>query len=395
MTSNAWFFGFGIGIIVSLFLVLILTKRRKAHAESLSGTIHEMTSTLKTQVAELAEEQAKISAILEQMAEGVIAVDSRKRILLMNRSAESIFDVSRQKSLGRSILEIVRNPKVDQIIDRAILKKEAVAEEIEVFHPDRKVLKANAVGAQTQDSQVAGILVLSDITDLRKLERLRQEFVANVSHELKTPLTSIKGFIETLLGGALESPGKARSFLKMMEEDTERLTRLIGDLFELSKVEAKEITLKLEELDLKSEVEKVLLGFSALTQEKKIAVENNLDCRVAADRDRLKQILINLIENAIKFNKVGGKIIFRSRPVSTGIEISIEDTGIGIPEGMIPRIFERFFRVDQARFRELGGTGLGLSIVKHLVESHGGRVRCESKPNVGSKFFFTLPVLSS
>lgn len=391
MINNTWVLGFGMGAVVSFVLIAIFSKRRKARTGPFSNAVHETQPTLKSGLAELADEQVKISTILENMGEGIIAVDSRKRILLLNRSAESIFNVSRSKSLGRSILEIVRNPKVDQLMEEAISKRAAIAEEIEVFHPNRKVLKANAVGVETQDSQVAGILVLSDVTDLRKLERLRQDFVANVSHELKTPLTSIKGFIETLSAGALENRDQAHSFLKMMEEDAERLTRLIGDLLELSQIESNEIVLKREVLDLKSEVEKVLLGFGSFIQEKKILVENHTASHVMADRDKLKQILINLIENAIKFNRVGGKIIFRSKTVGQEVEISIEDTGIGIPEGMIPRIFERFFRVDKARSRELGGTGLGLAIVKHLVEAHGGRVRCESKLGKGSIFSLSFP----
>lgn len=362
----------------------------------LGDAMNRMAGALRVRIAELEGEEAKLSAILENMAEGVIAVDRNRKVLLINPTAETIFSSAKQSALGKGILELVRNPKVDQMMEQAIQEQAIVTEEIELHREEKKILKASAVGVGKSGGSVAGILVLYDITEIRKLEGLRQEFVANVSHELKTPLTSIKGFIETLSGGALQDLERSRTFLKMMEEDADRLTRLIGDLLELSKIESKEIVLKLESVDLKDELEKVVVAFSPRLKDKKITVQNHLSAnglpRVLADRDQLKQVLVNLFDNAVKFSGEGGKIAFEADMIGNQIRVSVEDTGIGIPEKAIPRIFERFFRVDQARSRELGGTGLGLAIVKHIVEAHGGSVSCESELGQGSKFSFTLPI---
>jgi len=238
--------------------------------------------------------------------------------------------------------------------------------------------------------------VLHDITEMRRLENLRKDFVANVSHELKTPLTSIKGFVETLLGGALRDGEHGTAFLKMMEEDAKRLERLIDDLLKLSEIESKEVPLKISPLDLKAEVESVLSTFQHQIEKKRIVVENQISedpfPKVKADRDKLRQVLINLIDNGIKFNRDGGRIVLGAEVTEEKeIRISVEDSGIGIPKKDIPRIFERFFRVDKARSRELGGTGLGLAIAKHIIEAHGGTVSCASELGKGSTFSFTLP----
>ncbi|MBI3999352.1 MAG: HAMP domain-containing protein [Candidatus Omnitrophica bacterium] len=369
-----------------------ITLEFKDEFKELADAMNQMAFAIKERIADIQGEQTKTSTILENMLEGVIAVDSNKKVLLTNPSADFIFNLKKGLSTGKNVLEVVRNPKIDQILDQAIKKQTMVTEEIEVHLPERKILRANAVGIPKRESNLSGILVFYNITEIKKLERLRQDFVANVSHELKTPLTSIKGFIETLSAEALAIPDRAKGFLKMMEGDAERLTRLIGDLLELSKIESKEAKLKLEPINLKEEIDKVLATFESRIREKGITVKNQVNFQVQADRDRLKQILINLIENAIKFNQSDGQIIFQSEPLGDQIKISVEDTGIGIPGEMTSRIFERFFRVDKARSRELGGTGLGLSIVKHLVEAHGGAVWCESEVDGGSKFFFTLPI---
>ena len=360
----------------------------------LADAINRMASSLRGRIGEADTERFKLQAILGNMVEGVIAVDRYKRILIMNRSSELMLDFKKEAALGRSLLEVTRHPEIDQMLDKAISSKTIVTDELELHHPTWKVIRINAVGIKPTDGEtdsVCGILVIDDVTEVKKLESMRSDFVANVSHELRTPLTSIRGFIETLLSGAINDPERAKSFLKMMEEDSDRLARLIRDLLELSKIESKEISLKSEKLDLVQEIKKILPLFEIQLRDKKITVENKIEGFVFTDSDRLKQIFINLIENAIKFNKPGGKIILTSKSISDKVEISIQDTGIGISSEMLPRIFERFFRVDKARSREIGGTGLGLSIVKHLVELHHGKVWCESFPGKGSTFHFTLP----
>lgn len=401
--GSAIFYAFVIGLLIgssSILLFIFFSGRYRAtQAAHVPDTANRMTQVLEERIVEIEDEKTRASAILEHMAEGVIAVDSAKRVLILNPAAEAIFGVEKSSACGKSMIEVVRNPAIDRMMDQAMSKRTAVTEEIELHHPAPRILKANAVGMLKSKGTVSGILVLYDVTEVRKLEQLRREFVANVSHELKTPLTSIQGFIETLLAGALRDPEQAKTFLKMMEEDAGRLTRLIRDLLELSQIESKEVVLKLEPLDLNEELNKVIVGFDPRLREKNITVKNQLldhhVHQVLADRDRLKQVLINLLDNAIKFNNEGGQILIQAEWANGRVKVSIEDTGIGIPDEIVPRIFERFFRADKARSRESGGTGLGLAIVKHLVEAGGGQVWCESKLGKGSKFFFTLPLVHS
>jgi len=362
----------------------------------LADALNRMATSLSGRIDEMKSEKTKVSAILESMAEGVIAVGNQNETLLLNPSAEAIFGISNKDAIGKSLLEVTHNRQIDDLMTQAVQTASVQTAEIEWSHPQECILKAHAIAVSEKQGGLGGILVFYDMTDLRKLEKLRRDFVANVSHELRTPLTSIKGFIETLLGGAHRDPKQSETFLHMMEEDAARLNRLIDDLLELSKIESKEVVLKKESLNLSEEAEKAIHCCQGWVGKKQIVIENRISSqalpRVEADRDKLQQILINLIDNAVKFNREGGKVVLEASEANGGVQISVEDTGSGIPEASLPRVFERFFRVDKARSRELGGTGLGLSIVKHLVESHGGKVSCESELNKGSKFSFILPV---
>ena len=396
MSLNFFFYGFLVGLAVGCPLFFLIQKSRNQNHSSSQNT-SQVDQVLKERMTEAEAEKAKVSAILEHMAEGVIAVDSRKRVLLANPAVEAILGLKKGSALGRALVEVLRNRVIDEMVDRAIQNQNSIAEEIEIHHPQSRFLRVSTIGISNREGAVCAILVFYDVTEIRKLEGLRRDFLANVSHELRTPLTSIQGFIETLLSGALRDPKQSEEFLKMMEEDADRLTRLIGDLLELSQIESKEVILKPEPLELSDEFNKVITGFHPRLKEKKITVRNQLldpkIHRVLADRDRLKQVLINLLDNAIKFNNEGGQILIKTEQVGDQVKVSIEDTGIGIPEEIVPRIFERFFRADKARSRESGGTGLGLAIVKHLIEASGGRVWCESELGKGSKFLFTLPIV--
>jgi two-component system phosphate regulon sensor histidine kinase PhoR len=244
------------------------------------------------------------------------------------------------------------------------------------------------------NSVVSGcLIVIHDITEIRRLETVRSDFVANVSHELKTPLTSIKGFVETLLEGALDDEGNNRNFLKIIQDHAERLNSLVEDLLSLSHLESKEIALDKSIFNLRQQLEKVILGFKSQLKNKDIDVKNEspIGISINADKDRIEQVLTNLIDNAIKFNKEKGSIRIYTQEEGDKIKVFVEDSGIGIPGKDISRIFERFYRVDKARSRELGGTGLGLSIVKHIVELHSGSVGVKSTEGLGSKFWFILP----
>jgi two-component system phosphate regulon sensor histidine kinase PhoR len=246
--------------------------------------------------------------------------------------------------------------------------------------------------------------VLHDITAIRRLEKVRSEFVANVSHELKTPVAAVKGFAETLLAGAMNDPEIAKSFLQIIYDESERLNRLIGDILELSKVESKRVPLLFSPVHLNSFVRKTLDMMQSSAVKKDISLDMQVDPELymEADEDRLRQIMINLLSNGINYTPEGGKVKVQVEEVTAAgdggedkIRITISDTGIGIPKKDLPRIFERFYRVDKARSRSSGGTGLGLSIVKHLVELHKGSIRVESDIGLGSKFILDLPVIQS
>ncbi len=358
----------------------------------LADTMNKMAHILTKRISEIENERSKLSAILDNMTEGVIAVNSQRRLVLMNQSAKNIFGISQSDILAKPLLEIVKNQLIDQIVEKSIAQSKTISKEIEMNYPENKILKANAVGMQEVGREVSSILVIYDVTELRRLEMVRSEFVANVSHELKTPLTSIKGFIETLLGGALEDKEQSRKFLQMMDEDTKRLARLIDDILKLSNIESKEDDLNLKHLNLKQLVSSVVEILEPQSKEKKISIRNQIpDIQVQADEDKLRQVFLNLIDNAIKFNSEGGFVTLDINEIPGYYEISITDTGLGIPSEATSRVFERFFRVDKARSREMGGTGLGLSIVKHIVENHGGSVSCNSSIGEGATFYFTLP----
>lgn len=381
-------------IAAVIYLLNVLSQKNRA-LEILRRKMNQTEKALKSRVAESEAEKAKITVILDHMTEAVIAVDSAKQILAINPSAEAIFGVRKKQAAGKTLIEVVRNPKIDFVMDCAIAGGETPAVEMEISRPAKKSLKAHAVAVSKHEEGLSGILVLTDITEMRKLENLRRDFVANVSHELKTPLTSIKGFIETLLGGALRDQEKAESFLRMMEEDTARLARLIDDLLELSKIESREILIRREAVNLRALAEKAAQLLASKIKEKQISLENHMESEsglnISGDQDKIQQVFVNLIDNAVKFNRAGGKIILEAKPRNSHVQISVEDNGIGIPPKDVPRVFERFFRVDKARAQDSGGTGLGLAIVKHIIEAHGGEVSCESTLGQGSKFYCTLP----
>lgn len=364
----------------------------------LVSSVEGMADTLKRRILALENEKSTTAAILENMSEGVIALDAHRRILAVNPAAMRTLGLFRVETVtGRPFIEVVRDPKMDAWIAEAIRTKSSMISEFELFHAVETVIRASISGFGKAVHGVSAVLVFHDVTELRRLENVRRDFVANVSHELKTPLTSIRGFIETLAGGAYKKPDEAKPFLDMMGEDVERLSRLIEDLLDLARIESQKVPLNRKALHLEEQIEKALVGFKARLAEKRIRVHEDFPSEalppVLADSERLHQIVSNLLDNAIKFSHAGGEITIRAFRQGTDVLCSVEDTGIGIPEEAVPRVFERFFRVDKARSTGASGTGLGLSIVKHLVESHGGRVECRSTPGEGSIFSFTLPTV--
>ncbi len=361
---------------------------------ALGRGLNYMARRLKDTIKEITEEKNKIQAVLTSMDEGVVAVDREFRILMINPAVEKIFDVKTGEVVGGTLIEGIRNYELEKIIGKALKKGRNINQELALL-PLARTFRVNVVPLKKDQVTVGVVAVLRDITEIRDLEKMRSEFVANVSHELRTPLTSIKGFVETLMDGALEDKDVAIRFLEIINVEANRLNRLITDILSLSSLEAKEQEIPKTPVNFKDILEKVIPVLAPLAQAKQIELSTEVSPELpifSANEDMIRQLLINLIDNAIKYTPEGGKVTILAVPGKTGIKVSVKDTGIGIPPESMPRMFERFYRVDKARSRELGGTGLGLAIVKHMLEVHQGTIKVESQVGVGSKFTFYLPL---
>jgi len=367
----------------------------------LAKAISEMDAQLRNKIEEISKEKDYLQAILKGIAEGVLVVDEKNHIIMINDTLRTLFSPSTEV-VDKTPLELIRHAELEGAIHKAIREGKNSSFELTLPTSLGKIFEVNVVGIlpPLEEEQKEGhgmrgaIAVFHDISRLKELERVRQDFVANVSHELRTPLTTIKGYTETLLDGALREE-VAPQFLQVIQKHADRLAKIVEDLLTLSKVESKEFQLKKEKLHLSELIDDVLDFVKEGAKKKKIsidAVHISSSFIIEGDRNILEQILINLLDNAIKYGREGGKITLSAvQKNQSEIEVSMRDNGIGIPKEDLPRIFERFYRVDKGRSQELGGTGLGLSIVKHLVQAHGGRVWAESRLGEGSTFYFTLP----
>jgi two-component system, OmpR family, phosphate regulon sensor histidine kinase PhoR len=361
---------------------------------SLGRALNLMVARLRDQIETLQSERAKATAILDGMVEGVIAVDGHETVLLMNERARAMFGVGPGRGEGKPFLEVIRNADLHEIFRAGRQALDVARRELRLTAPVERTLRVTAVPLPLGSEPPGVVMVVDDVSELRRLELVRTEFVANVSHELRTPLTAIQGYLETLLGGALEEPEHARRFLEVAFRHTERLGRLLNDLTDLSNIELGKVTLNVTPTPLRPVVDSVLEIVAAKARDGGVEVSADApeSLTVHADHDRLAQILINLVDNAVKYTRPGGRVAVRARALdSERVELSVSDTGVGIPHADLPRITERFYRVDKARSRELGGTGLGLAIVKHLVHAHGGELAIESEEERGTTVRFTLP----
>ncbi|MBS2037868.1 phosphate signaling complex protein PhoU [bacterium] len=339
-------------------------------------------------------ERLQAEAILESLAEGVVAVDLNGAFVAINPAARALLGLGHQSVIGNSLFETVRQRDLHELVREVLSGGKLILREIPIFVPRERILRVQGVPCSAPGPGGARVvLLLQDVTDQHRYDQLRREFVANVSHELKSPLTSIRSLTETLLDGGLEDPSCNRRFVTLIEEDSTRLARLIDDLLILSQVESRAVPLRLSAVELDEVVQNVLAPREILIAEKRLRIVNRLDrdLQVRADPDRLRQVLDNLLDNAIKYSPDGGRVEVLAYPVEQNrVEVRVHDQGPGIPPEARGRVFERFYRVDKNRSRELGGTGLGLSIVKHIVESHGGRAWVEGTLGEGSQFCFTL-----
>ena len=372
-----------------------ITSASPSDLEKLHRTLESTAEDLGVILSNLTDARRQADAVLESLIEGVIALDTDGNILLINPAAARLFGADRFTAVGKPLLDVVRQHVLDALVERVLATQKSASADLTIFHPTDRFLRALAIPCEGRDPRTPSVvLVIQDVTEHQAFDRLRKEFVANVSHELKTPLTSIRGLTETLLDGAIEDAQNNRRFLTVIDEEAARLSRLIDDLLTLSQVEAAEKQdLALKEVPLKPFLEAIRASFEAEVAKRRLRLSVDVDpsLRVKGDEDRLRQVFINLIDNAVKYNKPGGSVAVSAKAEGAWIKISVEDTGIGIPESDQPRIFERFYRVDKARSRELGGTGLGLSIVKHIVEAHKGKVAVTSRLGEGSTFLVSLP----
>ncbi|AZK45620.1 cell wall metabolism sensor histidine kinase WalK [Paenibacillus lentus] len=361
----------------------------------LSKAFNYMTSRLQDALAQNEEEKEKLASILTNMSDGVIAADEKHQVILMNRRASEMLRVQEQAVSGKDIMTLLHLP----LEERAVLERGTMHSTIlEIDSPegDTFLIRVTFTPIHRREFGLSGtIAVLQDVTEQEKLEASRREFVANVSHELRTPLTTIKSYTEALEDGALEDPELGPRFASVIQNQTDRMIRLVTDLLHLSRLDSKEALLRKQSTGVLEMLEEVVDRFSFQMQEKEIHPEIFIEDGVDTawmDRDQIDQVLDNLISNAMKYTPEGGKITFEARRVDDGmIAISVKDNGIGIPKRNLDRIFERFYRVDKARARNMGGTGLGLSIAREIVRAHGGAITLDSELGEGTTVTFTLP----
>lgn len=351
---------------------------------TLGKTFNNMADQLQGKINEVLDKQNRLEAILQSMDSGVIAVDRKHNVIMMNHYSKKIFGIKKD-IIGEPLMDHIRDFELDLLFE----KKDVRVHEIKIIWPKESILRIRTADIINGLDYIGTVAVLQDITDIRRLENIRSQFVANVSHELKTPLTSIKGFAETLK--YVKDDENRERFLNIINDEAERLTRLINDILTLSNIEQKADVFK-EEFFPNDVIDDVFILMNNLIEDKKIKLEfeNNNTKYLYGSRDGFKQMLINLIENAIKYSEEGDKVTFRSYNLDSKLVIEVEDTGCGIPESEIPRIFERFYRVDKARSRAKGGTGLGLAIVKHIVKNFNGDITVNSVLGKGSNFIVKI-----
>jgi two-component system, OmpR family, phosphate regulon sensor histidine kinase PhoR len=361
----------------------------------LSQSINILARNLQNVTKDHEMQQDRLRTLIENMGSGLLLIDGRGYINLANRAYKEVFSVSNTDYLNHLYYEAIQHKEVVELIEEIFMTEETVKRQLLLqYSNERKHVEVYGAPIIGLNDEWKGIvLVFHDISELKKLEQMRKDFVANVSHELKTPITSIKGFSETLLDGALEDRETLESFLSIILKESERLQSLIEDLLELSKVEQQGFKLNLEQVNMKELIEDTSIMLVGKAEEKEIRIDivyTDELILVLGDAYRLKQIFINLINNAIAYTPAGGKIKIEIRNKQDFVEVLVIDTGTGIDEKELPRIFERFYRVDKARSRNSGGTGLGLAIVKHLVEAHQGEITVDSKPEKGTTFKITF-----
>jgi two-component system phosphate regulon sensor histidine kinase PhoR len=357
-------------------------------ADAVGGMVVQLGQTIHT----LTDERNRSAAILGSMVEGVAVVGGDERILYCNQAFEQILELPQGSSQGKKLVEGLRQAELVTAVRQVLPGGDEVTGEVEVGTVRRRSFSVTAAPVRAAGASSA-VLVLHDITELRRLERVRRDFVANVSHEFKTPLTAIQGFAETLLGGALDDKANRKRFMEIIREHAQRLARLTDDLLKLSRIEAGRLDLESGPVSVAGLVNGCVETARLKAESKGVRITVELPKGlppVRGDAVQLGEVLQNLVDNALQYTPAGGQIDVTAYSNGNEVIFTVADTGIGIPESDLERIFERFYRVDAARAREAGGTGLGLSIARHIVDAHGGRIWVESAVGQGSRFRFSI-----
>jgi two-component system phosphate regulon sensor histidine kinase PhoR len=338
----------------------------------------------------------EIQAILTSMSEGVVATEITGRISIINPAAAELFNLAPGAGVGEFPYKVFPNSELGDIFHQIYVKGYSLQKEITwPGEPKRTFNLRLAPIRDDLNEEIRGVVaVIGDVTKIRQLESMRRDFVANVSHELKTPLTSIKGFVETILDGALDDRETTKKFLTIIYQEAERLNHLIHDLLDISKLESGQMDVKQKPIKIAPLVDDILASLENQLNEKNITLIKEFKSKtIPGDEDLIQEVIINLLDNAIKYTPNGGIVRVGTEQTKTGVSFYVADTGIGIPKESLPRLFERFYRVDKGRSREMGGTGLGLAIVKHIIERHGGKINVASEFGKGSRFSFVIPTV--
>jgi len=358
----------------------------------LAGAFNQMAAKLKEMVGLLTSERDKMLAILSSMADGIFVVDGEAKATMVNKAAERMFQFPADRIPGHTFIEIVHDHELDDVLQKCLRagKQQAGLVEIEPRQQFLGVIATPLIG------QSGCVVLLQDLTKLRRLETVRRDFIANISHELRTPVASLKVLAETLQEGAIDDPAVAKEFLSKINIEMDRLTQMVNELSDLSRIESGEVSLSMEPIDVGELATRVLERLKAQADRAGLSLVVDIPQALpeaVADKERTEQVLVNLLHNAIKFTPSGGKISLSAETKGGNILVSVADTGVGISADDLPRIFERFYKADKARAG--GGTGLGLAIAKHIVEAQGGKIWAESTEGKGSTFVFTLPIASN
>jgi two-component system phosphate regulon sensor histidine kinase PhoR len=368
-----------------------LPVRSRDETGQLAKAFNEMSSKLAKLIGDISAEKTKLQTVLDNMADGVIMTDVEGKVVLANQATERLFNFQEKDAIGMPLIEAVRDHEVDEILRLCLSTSQTQTGQFE-SGALKRFLRAIAIPI-AQGGPTEALLLFQDLTEVRSLQTMRRELVGNISHELRTPIAGIKAMIDTLRHGAIDDKEAATDFLARIDSEVDRLTQMVSELTELSRIETGRAELRMSPVNLNLLVQEVIAQLNALAQRQQVAITADLASdlpTIKADNDRIKQTLTNLVHNAIKFNHPGGTVAVSTGADAESVIVGVSDTGIGISKEDLPHVFERFYKADRARPR--GGTGLGLAIAKHVVQAHGGSVRAQSEEGKGSTFSFSLPI---